>query len=45
MFNGKRVSHILPYDQPENNEQVKEQFMENRKRISISGVQEKLSFI
>lgn len=45
MFNGKRVSHILPYDQPENNEQVKEQFMENRKRISISGVQEKLSFL
>ena len=45
MFNGKRVSHILSYDQPENNEQVKEQFMENRKRISISGVQEKLSFL
>ena len=45
MFNGKKVSHILPYDQPENNEQVKEQFMENRKRISISGVQEKLSFL
>ncbi len=44
LFNGKKVSHILPYDQPQQNEEVAEQFMENRKRISISGVQEKLSF-
>ena len=45
LFNGKKVSHILPYDQPQQNEDVAEQFMENRKRISISGVQEKLSFV
>ena len=45
LFNGKKVSHVLPYEQPEQNEEVAEQFMENRKRISISGVQEKLSFI
>jgi len=43
-FNGKKVSHILPYDPPQQSEEVAEQFMENRKRISISGVQEKLSF-
>ena len=45
LFNGKKVSHIFPYDQPQQNEDVAEQFMENRKRISISGVQEKLSFV
>jgi len=44
LFNGKKVSHILPYDPPQQSEVVAEQFMENRKRISISGVQEKLSF-
>lgn len=45
LFNGKKVNHILPYEQPQQNEQVAELFMENRKRISISGVQEKLSFL
>ncbi|MBX9733932.1 MAG: HipA domain-containing protein, partial [Chitinophagaceae bacterium] len=45
LFNGKKVSHVLLYDQPQQNEAVAEQFMENRKRISISGVQEKLSFL
>jgi serine/threonine-protein kinase HipA len=45
LFNGKRVSHILPYDQPQQNEEVAELFMENRKHISISGVQEKLSLV
>ena len=45
MFNGKKVSHILPYEYPKHSEEVAELFLENRKRISISGVQEKLSFI
>lgn len=45
LFNGKKVNHILPYDPPQQSEEVAEQFMENRKCISISGVQEKLSFI
>lgn len=45
VFNGKKVSHILPYDQPQQNEEAANLFMENRKRISISGVQEKVSFI
>lgn len=45
VFNGKKVSHILPYNSPQLNDEVAEKFMENRKRISISGVQEKLSLI
>lgn len=45
VFNGKKVSHILPYDQPQQNEEAANLFMENRKRISISGVQEKVSFV
>ncbi len=45
LFSGKKVSHILPYEQPQQSEEATEQFIENRKRISISGVQEKLSFL
>jgi len=45
LFNGKKVNHVLSYEQPQQSEQVAALFMENRKRISISGVQEKLSFI
>ena len=45
MFHGKKVSHILPYDTPQKNEADAEKFLENRKRISISGVQEKLSLL
>lgn len=45
LFSGKKVNHVLPYEQPQQSEEVAEQFMENRKRISISGVQEKLSFL
>ncbi len=45
VFGGKKVSHILPFNPPEINEEVAEKFIENRKRISISGVQEKLSFL
>jgi len=45
MFNGKKVNHVLTYEQPQQSEEVAEEFMENRKHISISGVQEKLSFL
>lgn len=45
LFSGKKVSHILPYDPPQQDEDVAELFSENRKRISISGVQEKFSLI
>jgi serine/threonine-protein kinase HipA len=45
VFNGKQVSHILPYNPPQVSEKDAEKFLENRKHISISGVQEKLSLI
>jgi serine/threonine-protein kinase HipA len=45
LFGGKKVSHILPFPSPGTSEEATELFIENRKRISISGVQEKLSLI
>ncbi len=45
MFKGKKVNHVLPYVHPKLSEEVTIQFIENRKRISISGVQEKLSLL
>ncbi|MDQ3143015.1 MAG: HipA domain-containing protein [Bacteroidota bacterium] len=43
VFQGKKVHHVLPYDSPSSNSETDELFEENRKRISISGVQEKFS--
>jgi serine/threonine-protein kinase HipA len=45
MFEGRKVSHILPYNAPETDEEDQKKFMQNRKRISISGVQEKYSVL
>lgn len=45
LFEGKKVNHVLPYLPPSFDEGVTELFIENRKRISISGVQEKLSLV
>lgn len=45
VFNGKKVSHVLPYEPEKQSGKTAEQFIENRKRISISGVQEKLSLL
>ena len=45
MFDNRKVSHILPYDPPQLSESDAEAYIENRKRISISGVQEKLSLL
>ncbi len=45
LFDGKKVNHVLPYEAPGLNEDVFQQFVENRKRISLSGVQEKLSLV
>lgn len=45
VFQGKLVHHILPYDSPETNMATDELFEENRKRTSISGVQEKFSLV
>ncbi len=44
MFNGKKVSHILPYLSPRSAEE-KRFFNENQTHISISGFQEKYSLI
>lgn len=45
VFHGKKVSHILSYASPATNQETDELFEENRKRMSISGVQEKFSVI
>jgi serine/threonine-protein kinase HipA len=42
---GKRINEILPYDLTKQSEETAELFIENRKRISISGVQEKVSMV
>lgn len=43
VFNDRKVDHILPYDSPASTTETNEEFLDNRKRISISGVQEKFS--
>ncbi|MCL2327642.1 MAG: HipA domain-containing protein [Bacteroidetes bacterium] len=45
LFDKRKVSHILPYQSMESNESDAELFMNNRKRISLSGVQSKYSMI
>ena len=45
VFNGKKVDHILPYDARIGIPESDELFQENLQRISISGVQEKFSFL
>ncbi|MBA3705831.1 MAG: type II toxin-antitoxin system HipA family toxin, partial [Bacteroidetes bacterium] len=40
MFDGRKVSHVLPFESPQQNEEVVALFMENMKHISISGVQQ-----
>jgi serine/threonine-protein kinase HipA len=45
MFNGKKVSHILPYSSSQFSDDDLSVFLENRTHISISGVQEKLSIL
>lgn len=45
LFGNKKVSPILPFASPDTEGADQEKFIENRKRISISGVQEKLSLI
>jgi serine/threonine-protein kinase HipA len=44
-IDGKQINKILPYDSPKQSEETAALFIENRKRISISGVQEKLSMV
>lgn len=45
MFTGKKVNHILPYDSPASNIETDDLFTENRRMMSISGVQEKFSVL
>lgn len=45
VFANKKVSHILNYDSPTSNEKTDLLFTENRRRMSISGVQEKFSVL
>lgn len=45
VFHGKSVCHILPYDSPASNPETDELFEQNRKYMSISGVQEKFSVL
>lgn len=45
VFYGKKVHHVLAYDSPTSNPETDELFQENRKRMSISGVQEKFSVL
>jgi serine/threonine-protein kinase HipA len=45
VFKGKKVYHVLPYDSPASNPETAELFDENRKQMSISGVQEKFSVL
>lgn len=45
VFSNKKVSVFLDYDSPASNENTDALFDENRKRMSISGVQEKFSVL
>lgn len=45
VFRGKAVYHVLPYDSPASNPETDKLFEQNRKRMSISGVQEKFSVL
>ncbi|MFT7056435.1 MAG: serine/threonine-protein kinase HipA, partial [Roseivirga sp.] len=43
VFYGKKVNHVLPFPPPQLDEKVAEDFRQNRKQMSISGVQIKQS--
>ncbi|GHA47677.1 hypothetical protein GCM10007103_30870 [Salinimicrobium marinum] len=45
VFDGRKVSHLLPYEAPNSNRQTDKLFEDNQRRISISGVQEKFSVV
>jgi serine/threonine-protein kinase HipA len=45
VFKGRKVNHILPYDSPASDSETGALFNENRKQMSISGVQEKFSVL
>jgi serine/threonine-protein kinase HipA len=45
VFDGKKVSPMLPYAAPNSDDETDKLFVDNRKRLSISGVQEKFSVL
>lgn len=45
VFDGKKVDHVLPFASPASNPNMEEAFDQNRQVMSISGVQEKFSFL
>ncbi|MDD4623743.1 MAG: HipA domain-containing protein [Kiritimatiellae bacterium] len=45
LFDSRNVSRTLPYDPPQRDAGIAELFLENRKRASISGVQEKVGMV
>jgi serine/threonine-protein kinase HipA len=45
MFGGRKVSHLLPYNSPQSGLEDESAFDDNRRQISISGVQEKYSVL
>lgn len=45
LFEGRKVSHLLPYESPSSSENTSELFNANRRTMSISGVQEKFSVL
>lgn len=45
VFFGKKVSHLLDFDAPDESEEVAEKFRQNSKAISISGAQFKQSLV
>jgi serine/threonine-protein kinase HipA len=45
VFDGKSVSHLLSMPSPQKDEETLELFLENTKRISVSGFQTKLSMV
>ncbi len=45
VFKAKKVYHVLLYDSPASNPETDKLFDDNRKRMSISGVQEKFSVL
>lgn len=45
VFNGRSVSHLLPYSAPAVDEKTDELYVENQQHISISGVQVKYSVL
>ncbi len=45
LFDGVKVSHVLDFAPPSVSEETAAAFIKNRKRLSVSGVQEKLSMV